>query len=180
MDFSASKNQVNENLASSPEAKVGLKQKESQGKAKEIKEAENVGKAAYVEAVGLDESLETTGKVSEVLSKSGENEGGGAIGTAKTTAKVDPAVIRANLLKNLPSEAVMKKQIETEIKKEIAYLHKRAMKMMHIPGKVDYFEMNNLMKKIRELKGLLIDLVRASLDGLKTLWLRFVHGIMET
>lgn len=179
MDFSASKNTVPENIPQSPEIKAGLRQKEDLGHTKEVKEAADVGKAAYVEAVGLDESLETTGKVSEVLKRSDEKSADGGA-TAKTAAKVDPAVIRANLLKNLPSEAVMKKQIETEIKKEIAYLHRRAMKMMQLPGKVNYFEMNNLMKKIRELKGLLVELLKASIDGLKTLWLRFVHGIMET
>jgi hypothetical protein len=107
-----------------------------------------------------------------------EGEGSPVTGAQKTTVKVDPAVIRANLLNNLPSEAVMKKQIEVEIKKEIDYLHKKAMKMFRSPGQVSYFEMNNVLKKIRELKGLLMQLLKASFDGLKTLWLRFVHGIM--
>lgn len=177
MDFSASKNSVNENLPSSPETKLNARPKEETQTSKEVKEAADVGKTAYVEAVGLDESVETTGRVSEVLSKSDENDGG-AVASTKAKAKIDPAVIRENLLKNLPSETEMKKQIETEIKKEIAYLHKKAMKMMRSPGKVNYFEMNNLMKKVRELKGLLIQLIKASFDGLKTLWLRFVHGIM--
>ncbi|MCX6734932.1 MAG: hypothetical protein NTZ25_03405 [Candidatus Peregrinibacteria bacterium] len=178
MDFSASKNSSPENLSSSPETKVDLKKKEELKPSKEVREASDVGKAAYAEAVGLDESLETTGKVSEVLGDSTEGDNTSLGGAKPVSPKVDPAVIKANLLKNLPSEAVMKKQIEVEIKKEIEYLHKKAMKMFRTPGQVSYFEMNNVLKKIRELKGLLLALVKASFDGLKTLWLRFVHGIM--
>ncbi len=177
MDFSASKNSSPENVSSSPESKFSVKTKEEMRPSKEVNDASDIGKSAYAEAVGLDESLETTGKVSEVLG-SKEGESSPVVGTQNVAAKVDPAVIRANLLKSMPSEAVMKKQIEVEIKKEIDYLHKKAMKMFRSPGKVSYFEMNNVLKKIRELKGLLVELLKASLDGLKTLWLRFVHGIM--
>lgn len=177
MDFSANKNSTPESVSSSPESKVNVKTKEELKPSKEVREASDVGKAAYAEAVGLDESLETTGRVSEVLSTK-EGESAPATGSQKTTTKVDPAVIRANLLNNMPSEAVMKKQIEVEIKKEIDYLHRKAMKMFRSPGQVSYFEMNNVLKKIRELKGLLVALLKASFDGLKTLWLRFVHGIM--
>lgn len=180
MDFSASKNKVAESPSQvSPETRNNIPAKEEVRNSKEVKEAADVGRSAYVEAVGLDESVETTGRVSEVLSNSDEKamDPSGASG-AKSTTKVDPAVIRENLLKNIPSEEVMRKQIETEIRKEIDYLHKKAIKMMTLPGKVNYFEMNNLMKKIRELKTMLMQLVKASIDGLKTLWLRFVHGIM--
>lgn len=144
---------------------------------KEIKEA-SVGKEAYTEALGFDESAETTGKVSEILSKQA-SEQGGAGGTGKTSRTVyDPAQIKDNLLKNLPSERAMKRQIEREIKKEIVYLHRRAIRMLHSPGSMNCFEMSNLMKKIRELKGILLTLIKLSIDGLKTFWLRFVHGIM--
>lgn len=178
MDFSASKNSSPENVSSSPESKFSVKTKEELRPSKEVNDASDIGRSAYAEAVGLDESLETTGKVSEVLSNSNDGDNASLGGNQKVATKVDPAVIRANLLKTMPSEAQMKKQIEVEIKKEIEYLHKKAMKMFRSPGKVSYFEMNNVLKKIRELKGLLIELLKASLDGLKTLWLRFVHGIM--
>lgn len=142
---------------------------------KEVKEAA-VGKEAFAEAVDFNESAETTGKVSETLGKVGEDKGG-VIGGAK--GKIyDPAQIKANLLKSIPSERAMKHQIEREIKKEIKYLHKKAVKMFTSPGRVNYFEMSNLMKKIRELKGILIILAKATLESLKTLWLRFVHGVM--
>lgn len=175
MDYSA-KNHVPENASPNLREPI-FKEEPEQRDSKEVKEAADVGKAAYVEAVGLDESAETTGRVSEVLQKSSENDGTGPVASSKKS-QVDPDKIRKNLLENLPSEVQMKRQIESEIKKEIDYLHKKAVKMLRSPGKMSYFEMTNLMKKIRDLKGLLIQLVKASLDTLKALWLRYVHGVM--
>lgn len=175
MDYTA-KNHVPENA--SPNSREPLfKEEPEQRDSKEVKEAADVGRAAYTEAVGLDEGAETTGRVSEVLQKSSENDGMGPVAASKKS-QVDPDKIRESLLEKLPSEAQMKREIEREIKNEIDYLHKKAIKMLHSPGRMSYFEMTNLMKKIRDLKGLLIQLVKASLDTLKALWLRYVHGIM--
>jgi hypothetical protein len=142
---------------------------------KEIKEA-TAGKEAIAEAVDFDESVETTGRVSEVIKDQSEQKGGSATGSG--VAPIDPEAIKAKLLKGIPTEKEMRKQIEGEIKKEIKYLHKKAIKLMAVPNGMSFFEMTNLMKKIRELKGLLIQLIKASLENLKTLWLRFVHGVM--
>lgn len=169
------KNKPKENVFSESPEKNSIKTSET---SKEVKEA-SIGKNAYREAVGFDEAKETTGKVSEVLQEQGEQKGDGVSQAGGSSSKShDPAVIRANLLKNLPDEKIMKRQIESEVKKEIDYLHKKAMKMFASPSRMSYFEMSNLMKKIRELKGILLTLAKASLDALKTLWLRFVHGIM--
>lgn len=176
MDNSA-KNHVPENVPSGSNESRFERKTEEPG-SKEVKEAVGLGKAAYTEAVGLDESVETTGRVSDVLKKSTGNDGGGVQATSGKTQLMDPVQIRQNLLKNVPDELEMKKQIEYEIKKEIDYLHKKAVRMLRSPGRMSYFEMTNLMKKIRDLKGLLIQLVKASLDTLKSLWLRYVHGIM--
>lgn len=144
---------------------------------KEVQQAA-IGKEAYREAVELGESVETTGKVSEVAKAGSEQKGGGAVVTAKATTAIDPDKIKARLLRDIPSEKIMKKQIEREIKKEIEYLHKKAIKLMAVPSGMSFFEMTNLMRKIRELKSLLVALVKASLDSVKTFWLRFVHGVM--
>lgn len=140
----------------------------------------SVDTASRVEALGkLAEGMESVdGKVAEALgedrSKMGDNKTGGFA----YRQKVDPAAIRAQLLQNIPDQKAMMMQVSKEIHKEIKYLHKKAMKMMRTPGEVNYFEMSNLMKKLRELKGILADLFRASLETLKTLWLRFVHGLL--
>lgn len=144
----------------------------------------NVASSAAEALGGADAGLEI-GNIAENVREGSEVKGDSA-GTKgddddDATARsggVDPAAIRAQLLKNIPPEPVMKKQIETEIRKEIKYLRKKALKMVRSPKNMDFFEMANILKKIRELKGLLATLLKSSLEHLKTLWLRFVHGIM--
>ena len=145
---------------------------------KELREASDVAKGAYVEAVGMDETVETTGRVSEVLGETKDGDKGAAAGAKGKAKKFDPTQIRKELLKKLPSEKAMRSQIEREIKKEIDYLHKKAMKMLRKPGEMNYFEMSNIMRKIRELRGILLRIGKAAVDSLKTLWLRYVHGVM--
>jgi hypothetical protein len=53
MDFSANKNSSPEGVSSSPESKINVKTKEELKPSKEVREASDVGKAAYAEAVGL-------------------------------------------------------------------------------------------------------------------------------
>jgi hypothetical protein len=147
---------------------------------KEIKDVSALGKSAYVEAVGMDETVETTGQVSEVLSSTREQQGDGGSGgqAKKDDGSVDPEELKAKLLKNLPHQRVMKRQIEKEIKKEINYLHGKAMAMVRSPKEMNYFEMNNIVGKIRELRKLLKSIVKASFEAVKGVWLRYVHGIM--
>jgi len=152
---------------SSPETSAS--EKPAQKESREVKEAVTAGKEA-VEAIEGMESVEATGEVSEANSSRKEGGKQGMI-SGMTYAQV-----KAALLNNLPEESKMRGQIKTEIEKEIKYLHKKAMKMV---GKKDnFFELNNVMKKIRELRGILAMIAKASYDALKTLWLRFVHGVM--
>ncbi len=142
---------------------------------KKIEKAD-ITNAALDTMATIDAVESTTGRVSETLSKSKDQDGGG--GSGATKKQYDPAAIKARLLENAPTTRVMVKQIEKEIKKEIKYLHKKAMRMVNTPGEINYFEMNNLLKKMRELKGILVTILKSSLEGVKTMWLRFVHGIM--
>jgi len=132
--------------------------------------------AEYVE---IGESAEVSGDVSEVMTQQRENQGSGTVGGISKGAKarIAAAQIRAELLKKAPSQEVMFKQIEKEIKKEIDYLHKRAKRAMR-GDSISAFELNNIVKKIRELKALLLMIAKATAETLKTLWLRFVHGVM--
>lgn len=160
------------------EAKAEMGRKlEDNSASKEVKEA-SIDVTSAVSIDGMEVAGEVMGNVSEAMSSSKERKGDGVkSGGAKSTV-VDPEEIKKKLLQNLPTEREMKGQIEKEIKKEIKYLHKRAMKMMANPGEANYFEMANMLKKIRELRGILLTLVKASFENMKTLWLRFVHGVM--
>jgi len=133
------------------------------------------------EYIGIGESAEVAGEVSEVLGRPGENNiGSGIKGSTSASRRVamTTAQIKAKLLKDAPSAEEMIRQVEKEIRKEIDYLHKRARKAVRSPGSFSAFEMNNIVKKIRELKSLLLILVKAAADTAKSLWLRFVHGVM--
>jgi len=126
---------------------------------------------------GIEDTIETSGEVAEVMSDSTREDKAGSAKAKAAKRNSSIAEIKARLLEKMPSEAVMKKQVTNEIKKEVKYLHNKAMGIFS-PKNLTPFEMSNLMKRIRELKGLLLSLVKMSLENVKTLWLRFVHGIM--
>ncbi len=143
---------------------------------KEFKEAVQAREA--VESVGVAEGAETIGHVAESASEDKSKDMGAGAQAVTTSDDNTPAAIKERLLENLPAIEVMKSQIEKEINKEINYLHNKAMRMARTPGDVNYYEYNNLLKKIRELKRILGKMIKAPLEALKTLWLRYVHGIM--
>jgi len=120
------------------------------------------------------ENVDAGAEVSETNTKGKEHKAGGVAAGGQSAI----AQVKANLLNNLPAEKIMRAQVQKEINRQIDYLHKKAMKMVRKPGEANYFELNNVMKKIRELKSMLMDLAKLSFEHLKTLWLRFVHGIM--
>lgn len=142
-----------------------------------INELAEVGRDA-VETGVLTEDSETSGRVSEVLSKTKEDSGSAAAKAQTKRQQFNLATIREQLLRTIPVQKVARRQIEREIKREIKYLHKKAMRMLRSPREMSYFEMSNIAKKIRELKAVLLKLVKTSFDSLKTFWLRYVHGVM--
>ncbi len=144
------------------------------GLGKEV--SERIRTIEGVESAEEGEGAEVMGRVSEVESKVSDKDFGGR--SAKAQQQMDPAQLKAHLLKTAPSEKVMRKQVEKEIIREIKHLRKKAVKMSRSPGEMSYFEMTNIMQRIRELKGLLTGLVKASYETLRTLWLRYVHGVM--
>lgn len=131
-----------------------------------------------VETGVLTEDMETSGRVSEVLSKTKEDSGSGAASSTTKRQQFSATTIREQLLRSIPVQKVARRQIEREIKKEIKYLHRKAMRMLRSPREMNYFEMSNIARKIRELKAILLKLVKTSFDSLKTFWLRYVHGVM--
>jgi len=131
--------------------------------------------AEYIE---LGESAEVQGEVSEVLKEQSEKKGDGLQSKGGNFANLTPAQIKAKLLNEAPSQELMLSQVRKEIEKEIRYLHKRAQKIVRHPGNISAFELNNVVKKIRELRTLILSLAKATIDMVKTLWLRFVHGVM--
>ena len=108
------------------------------------KTAEGFAGEAKMEALGLDESAETNDKVSEVLSDTKDLASTGGQKVYASASKKEIEALRARLLKNLPNEKAMKKQVEKEIRKEIKYLRGRAMNLIRPPyNTMSFFEMSN-------------------------------------
>jgi len=145
-------------------------------------EAHNIPKqnfeagAKAAEFVDAAESAEVANEVSEVMREQSEQKGD-AVKT-KGKAKMTPAQIKAQLLQKAPTKEIMASEVRREIEKEIKYLHKRAKKIMRKTGNVNAFELNNIVKKIRELRALLLEIAKMGVDALKNLWVRFVKGMI--
>jgi len=161
------------------ESKNSNKSPENKGEIKETSKMHNALKDVTV----LDEtSVGTIGKVSETLSETNDSDlgsGGGKGDDDDKKKKIKRKKIprKEYLLKNAPAPKIMVKQIKKEIQKEINQLNKKAMRMIISPGSTNYAEMNNTVKKLRSLKSLLKTILKSSVEGIKTMWLKFVHGI---
>ncbi|MFA7685598.1 MAG: hypothetical protein WCX95_02260, partial [Candidatus Gracilibacteria bacterium] len=100
-------------------AEVLVHAKDHNNEDHEVKKvAEGFGGEARSEALGLDESAETNDKVSEILSDTKDLASDGSQKIFTSASKKEIEALRAKLLKDLPSEKVMKKQVENEIRKE--------------------------------------------------------------
>jgi len=131
---------------------------------------------SFVEAQETAEKIEAVEipEPSEVAQESREKKGDSSTPAAKA-AKAKK--IKADLLKNLPPEKVMKKEVESAVKKEVRTLEKQRNKIMANPANRDFHKLNIVIQKLRELKHILADLAEATYEMLKNLWLKFVHDI---
>lgn len=123
------------------------------------------------------EMTEVGSRLSEIVSTLPPEEKPVAPSPAKKSHKLTPQQLKAKLLANLPSEKRMRTEIQAEIKKEIGGLQSRVRNMVYFGSSVNYFELNNMLARIRELTDILSSLAKAAFEMIKSLWFRFVHGI---
>lgn len=116
-------------------------------------------------------------KLSEIVSTLPPEEKAAAPIATRKSHKLTAQQLRDKLLASLPSERKMKAEIASQIKREVSDLQSKAKTMVYFSGSVNYFELNNILAKIRELTDILYSLVKATFEMIKNLWLRFVHGI---
>ncbi len=119
-------------------------------------------------------------KVSEKISERASEKKGFGFAAKKQTGKKGKTIaeIKSELLQSLPKEETMRGQIETELKREMRWLKMRSTMISLGIKKGSAFELNNIAKKLRELSGILSMLAHAAMETLKSLWLRFVHGLI--
>lgn len=162
----------------------GLKGPESAEKAEKHERAERPGAREIKETAekfieGVSEVVEgaevaefAEGQVGEQIKEGKKKAPGAGVGGAAAKAGLfDISQIV------LPTIEVMRTQVALQIKKEIHLLEKEAAKIMSSPGQFSPFKLNGIVAKIRELKELLAHLAFATLETLKSWWLKFVKGI---
>lgn len=74
-----------------------------------------------------------------------------------------------------PEIDVMRIQVSTQVKKEIAALKKEAKNLLKARN-FNPFEVTRTLSKIRNLKDLLSSLAYITSDALKTLWRKYIKG----
>lgn len=137
------------------------------------KELEKAAAEVGVEAGEVVEAAEAvevpTGEVSEKEKKAKEGYAGGA-------AAVTAAQITGTAAIPFPSTKVMRAQVVQELKKEIKNLQKKVKRVMNQPpGKFEPHNINTLMARLRRLSETLSNLVHATGDFVKDLWIKYVR-----
>lgn len=132
--------------------------------AKEVSEAKiSVG----LEAGEIIEEAEViSGEVSEKERKGKEGYAG----------KGSAAGIKAAKRKMMPPPSVprMKIEIKHQLKKEIKQLNKKIKKVIKKKGEFEPYQLNNLIKKLRNLKEVFSSLAYATAEMIKDLWVKYV------
>lgn len=130
------------------------------------------------------DTVSTLGNVSEVLGEATEVSKGGGQKKSRINDEDNTVDSNTNLnalkekyLSEMPAQDKAIKEIEFEIRKEIKGLEKRIKQLSKSKSPSSFFELVNVVKKVRELKGVLSSLFKASFDTVKALYLRFKHGI---
>ncbi len=93
----------------------------------------------------------------------------------KQMTKQEAEALKKKLLEEPPSSKVMIREIRAHIHREIRQLEKDAAKAQR-KGKFE--ELATSVARMRELKGMLYDLVHATVEFVRNLWLKVVHGIV--
>ncbi len=142
-------------------------------KMENLEQTSEVAKGVEGTVEGAMEGL-SNGEISEGLSEENKGKQAGA-GTFTGGSKAAQALLAKQI--KIPSVDVMQQQVEIEIKKQIHVLEKEASKIMMNPAKFSPFTLNGLVSKIRELKDILSMLAYATLETVKSWWLKYVRGI---
>ncbi|MBU1445927.1 hypothetical protein KKD70_01545 [Patescibacteria group bacterium] len=124
-------------------------------------------------SVGLEaeEILEgeemTSGEISEKNRAQKDNYGNGS--------KNGQKVVQSNYELNLPRIKNMKKEVRKELEKEIDFLKKKIDFVMKKNGTIDAHNLNNLMRRLRQLREILSSLAHGAADMVKDLWIKYVR-----
>ncbi|MCK5016045.1 MAG: hypothetical protein KAS32_03145 [Candidatus Peribacteraceae bacterium] len=121
---------------------------------------------------GLLDTISLMDKVSERIGESKAGDlGGGGVATGGTQTD-DTTSDRKKALANLPEPKVMQKKLEKQILIEIKKLNKEVKYLTRLSKAGKAYDMNETYSRIRRLNDLLHDLLNASFDVMKRLYVR--------
>lgn len=137
-------------------------------------EASTVSESSDATIVDANETAEFVDKLpGESGEKSSEDDsqssGSGATAQDDCTDDAAPGGIEAM---TLPPRNVMKREVRNALIKEEGRLRSEASQYSR---QGDYFELNNVLAKIREIRFTLAELVKATYENLKSLWLKYAY-----
>lgn len=149
---------------------------EKRTEAEKVKrETEQVLSTETVEAIEGQEGVEfSEGKVSEVA-REDKSQASGASGKRAYTAD-EIETIRAQLLKALPTQEIMIRQIRKKLYSQEKVLTHR-MKKLRKKAHLNAFQLTIVVAQLRKIREYFSMLVHATYEMVKHLWLKIVHGI---
>ncbi|MEK7591485.1 MAG: hypothetical protein AAB489_04755 [Patescibacteria group bacterium] len=96
----------------------------------------------------------------------------GATGAPATATGAKRASPRDQSIASLPEPAIMKEQLEKHIEKEVKKLTREAKKIARLARPGAAFSLNELYARIRRLNALLHELIEASVEIIRRLFIR--------
>lgn len=110
----------------------------------------------------------------EGLAEDRSNDWAGGTGTTMTTtgSSTNQASARSQAIANLPAPTIMQKQLEDHIRTEVKHLRSQARYIIRSRKPGSAYALTQLYAKIRHLNALLADLLDASYDVLKRLFVK--------
>ena len=162
------------NTAPKTEPVVEAGAKGSPEQAARMREALRLAKNA--EKSETTAGMEVSGRVAEIVGELPPEEAPAGAKAGRQQAKVLTIEERLQHLEaNLPKRSSMEKEVKKELAGEIRRLEKEASRVKHQDKP---HLLNNIYLKICELTGIVAQLVECTFEYLKSLWLRYVHGIV--
>lgn len=117
-------------------------------------------------------TLDAIDRVSEFVSSGPSNQMSGGQGASSGQGDDGTVSAREQAIANIPEPVVMQKELQKEIQKEVKMLRKEVNKITKLSKAGNAYQLNKLYGRIRRLNKLLSELVDASFDVLKRLFIK--------
>jgi hypothetical protein len=177
-------NMVGSNKQKGPE-KIApqVSAEKSEDKERSIEESDITSEAG-VDTGDILEGLDDGGEMVDSIKLSEKSEGVGEHRKAtgkkfgdfkKKMTKKEAEALKKKLMRELPPPRAMIREIRAHVHHEIKMLEKQAAKAERA-GK--FKELADSVSRMRELRVMLYDLLHATAEMVKNLWLKVVHGIV--